>query len=717
MLPIAITLLVALGAAQQEVPPVAEAPQELPTATPAVLIPVPLPLSGSGDQQVMAAAERALSAMPADGQRPIMVFEFRSDDPAAAARSEFERALSLARFLASDRFRRVRTVAYVPTTLEGHAVLPVLACEEIVINPDAQLGAAGRGESSVDATMRAAYQEMAERRRTIPVPIVLGMLDRSLEVSEVQLVEGGTRYVLPDELAALRQQSQVWKESTIVPAGDLLVLSGKELRLKYGFASHLAADRKALAEALQISPDAIEENVATQRAWKGVQVDLRGRLVARSVDEVIRIMRDVQRDESANLICVNIDSPGGPASAGLRLINALADLDPQKLKSVAYVGGEARSIAGLVALLAHETYAGENAVLGGPGETVIGPEERADMQITIEALAKTRSRDWSLLMGMIDPQLAVYRYRLEGTGTVRYFCEEELRQQAVPEQWKQEAPIELENGLTGLEARELGLIAGTASGVPEALEHFRLEESIAVVEGNAVVNAIERLAAQPWFGRTLLFIAFFALISEASTPGLGVAGFISGVSFLLFFWCQFLNGTAGWLELILFLGGLACIALEIFVIPGFGVFGIGGGIMVLASIVLASQTFVFPRNAYQLDQVPGSLFSMFAACGGVFAAFWFMRNFLAESRLFGRLMLVPPSDEVDLEAVESIVDWRHLQGKRGVTTTQLTPSGKARFGDDIINVISDGLLVPTNTPVHVIEVLGNRVLVEPLDES
>ncbi len=49
-----------------------------------------------------------------------------------------------------------------------------------------------------------------------------------------------------------------------------------------------------------------------------------------------------------------------------------------------------------------------------------------------------------------------------------------------------------------------------------------------------------------------------------------MAGFISGISFLLFFWSQFLNGTAGWLELILFTGGLACIALEIFVLPGFG---------------------------------------------------------------------------------------------------------------------------------------------------
>ena len=46
---------------------------------------------------------------------------------------------------------------------------------------------------------------------------------------------------------------------------------------------------------------------------------------------------------------------------------------------------------------------------------------------------------------------------------------------------------------------------------------------------------------------TLLFVAFFALITEASAPGIGIAGFISGLCFLLFFWSQFLSGTAGWL--------------------------------------------------------------------------------------------------------------------------------------------------------------------------
>ncbi len=166
----------------------------------------------------------------------------------------------------------------------------------------------------------------------------------------------------------------------------------------------------------------------------------------------------------------------------------------------------------------------------------------------------------------------------------------------------------------------------------------------------------------------------------------------------------------------MFLGGLVCIALEIFVIPGFGVFGVGGGVMVLTSIVLASQTFVFPHNSYQMNQVPGSLMTMVVACGGVMSAVWIMRRFLADSWLFRRLMLTPPSEDLDLDQSESLVNWDHLTGKRGVTITQLTPSGKARFGDDVISVISDATVIPKDSAVHVVEVHGNRVLVEPLEE-
>ena len=63
------------------------------------------------------------------------------------------------------------------------------------------------------------------------------------------------------------------------------------------------------------------------------------------------------------------------------------------------------------------------------------------------------------------------------------------------------------------------------------------------------------------------------------------------------------------------LGGALCIAIELFVTPGTGVFGVGGGTLIIVSVVLASQTFIIPRNTYQLEQLPYSLATVLAGGG------------------------------------------------------------------------------------------------------
>jgi membrane-bound ClpP family serine protease len=394
-------------------------------------------------------------------------------------------------------------------------------------------------------------------------------------------------------------------------------------------------------------------------------------------------------------------------------------LDPAEVRTVAFIKRRALADAALAALACDDLVMVEEAVLGGPGDYQMSRGELQDLNAPLQAIAAAKGRDWSLLAAMVDSDLIVYRCAREGDGEIRYFCQQELDEREDRESWRRGAEVDSQDGVRARKAEELKLARYVVSSFDEFLQAYHLEDELQVVETSHVVETIERLAAQPWFSRTLLFIAFFALISEASAPGLGVPGFISGLCFMLFFWCQFLNGATGWLEALLFLGGLTAVALEIFVIPGLGVFGIGGTLMILTSIVLASQTFVIPRNPYQFGQLPGSLFSVVVAAGGVVAALTLMRRFLPDAPVFNRMMLKPPEDE-ELEERserEAIVDFRHLLNKRGVTITQLTPSGKASFGDERVDVISEGELVPRGAAVYVAEVRGNHVLVKPIEDG
>ncbi|MCA9152759.1 MAG: hypothetical protein KDA92_25820, partial [Planctomycetales bacterium] len=171
--------------------------------------------------------------------------------------------------------------------------------------------------------------------------------------------------------------------------------------------------------------------------------------------------------------------------------------------------------------------------------------------------------------------------------------------------------------------------------------------------------------------------------------------------------------TAEVLEVMLFLMGIACIILEILVIPGFGIFGLGGGAMVLASLVLASQTFVLPTNDYQWRAFSQSMTTVLLAGVGVFAMLFLLRQNIHRAPLLRRVVLMPPSDderELRLQR-ESGTHYEWLLGQIGVTRTQLMPSGKATFGDLTVDVMSEGELIDRGARVVVVEAKGNRVIV------
>jgi membrane-bound serine protease (ClpP class) len=136
--------------------------------------------------------------------------------------------------------------------------------------------------------------------------------------------------------------------------------------------------------------------------------------------------------------------------------------------------------------------------------------------------------------------------------------------------------------------------------------------------------------------------------------------------------------------------------------------------MIIISLVLASQTFVIPHNEYQVRELRDSLLGLLAVGVGIGMLAMVMRRYLPHTPLFSNMMLEPPSS-AELEDIahrEALVDFAHLLGHRGIAATQLTPSGKARFGNRLVDVIADGEVVARGTEVVVTEVHGNRVVVQ-----
>ena len=440
---------------------------------------VTLPINGERYDRTETYVRRAIERAEEQRARLVLVFELKvpADQAKAASESEFGAALSLAEFLASDALNGVRTVAWIPQPIEGHAVLVALACDEIIMAKDASLGKAGIGEKVITEARRTNYREIANNRKTIPAPVAMWLLDDTQEVLVVE-TEVGTEFIAPSELDALKKRHALKSPPKKLhdrerPGQSLTAVSGRftgEEARQLGFVSYLAETPKEVAKALDLPPDALDnEDPSLGGNWKAVRVDLKGPINDDTAAKIKQMIdRRVQQDD-IDFICLWVDSPGGSLEESLSLANYLAAFEQTKVRTVAYIPSEARSDAAVVALACQQVVMGPRAVIGGPGAQEFSPEQirQAVVAISDRDGGPWRQRHWSPVAAMIDPKLTVYRCTRDGE--TAYLSDREIeeleRQQPEAPKWRKHEAITLGGQplqLSGERAKELGLIYQTA---------------------------------------------------------------------------------------------------------------------------------------------------------------------------------------------------------------------------------------------------------------
>lgn len=721
----------ALGVPFWRVPAEADA-QDDPAATlPRVghLIRIDLPITIDDTvKRVERFVRRAMAKTPKDAQL-YLVFEFKilPDQDEFAKDTEFNAAWALADFLSGEELSRgnTRTVAYVPQSLPGQAVLVALACDQIIMAADAELGPVGAKPEGIGSRQRLVYTDIADRPRTVPAEVALWLLDPS---HEVWVIDHGRKFVGKAGLKELEDRREpITSKGRLFDAADPEqsftqqrgLLTGEEAR-RLGIVKYLAGSRQDLAKALDLPPEAMQEDFSLTGRWRAAWIELDGPISPKSVREAQNMLEQKIELGETNLVVVSITSEGGSLDESIAMAVFLEGLDRAKIRrTVAYVPSHARAGAALVALACDQVVVHATAELGGAGEPGLS---REDIELARQSIRDPNgpwaARSWSLVAAMIDPDLEVFH--CTQPGQEGYFCEEELEElrQKDPDgrNWQKGMPVTRARRpllAEGDRAIEYGLADRTVDSFDEFKQRYGLPDDLRPLEPvwvDLVINAL----ASPGVSAVLLMIAFVALYAELHAPGIGIGAFVATVCFLLFFWSHYLNKTATELEIILFLGGIACLVLELFVLPGFGIFGLGGGCLVLISLILASQTFVIPRGESQFREFQRSLLTIVGAGAGIVVAAVVVRRWLPRAPILSRMILAPPEGEEaeDLSRRESLVNLDDFVGTRGVTTTQLTPSGKARFDDMLLDVITDGDVIRRDTKIEVVEVYGNRVIVK-----
>jgi len=419
------------------------------------------------------------------------------------------------------------------------------------------------------------------------------------------------------------------------------------------------------------------------------------------------------------LFVFELDTYGGRVDSALQIVETL--LSVPEGKTVAFVKTKAISAGSLIALACSTLVMKKNTTIGdcapityskeGPKE--LGEKFQSPLRAKFRTLAKRNGFPETLAESMVTAEMVVYAVRIDGK--TRYLDAQAFDDLSQAEK----ARISSKKTIVGkgelltmddTEAFELGFSKMSVDTTDEMLKRMGIENYTLIRIEESWSETFVRLIGR--ISPYLLMIGLAALYMEIKAPGFGVFGIIGIASLALVFFNQYLVGLADYTELLLVVLGVLLFGFELFVIPGFGIAGIAGLLLITVSAMLAFQDFVIPDPSFpwQADLLVQNILHML---GALFVAI--LVALFALRYILPKLSVVVDGPYLKTTLKDSHADSKEAggveTGAAGIAMTRLRPSGKVKIDGEIFDVITDGEFMEKGTPVIVSEIKGNRVFV------
>ncbi|MBK9305711.1 MAG: nodulation protein NfeD [Nitrospira sp.] len=389
----------------------------------------------------------------------------------------------------------------------------------------------------------------------------------------------------------------------------------------------------------------------------------------------------------AAAVILEIDTFGGRVDAAVQIRDALLRA---KVKTVAFINKRAISAGALISLAAETIVMAEGGTIGAampvqiglPGAPAQPVEEKTVSYLRKEfrATAESRTRPPELAEAMVDADVEIPGVIAKGK-LVTLTTEEALRHK---------------------------LADFRADTLDALLKVLDLSDAEIHHASETWAESLVRVLTHPVVSSILIAVGMLGIIVEIQSPGFGVPGAVGLTSLSLFLWGHWLVRLAGWEEVLLIGIGLILLVVEIFLLPGFGVFGALGIAALLGGLGLS------------LIGTGATWAVVLSAVGQVIAAVLLAAVLaLALLRVMPRLP-VGRSLILDTElltaggyASQPELDHRWLE-KRGTAASTLRPAGVAHFDHERVDVVTEGEYIEADTPIEVVRVEGNRIVVRRL---
>ena len=409
--------------------------------------------------------------------------------------------------------------------------------------------------------------------------------------------------------------------------------------------------------------------------------------ISRSIEEAV--------EEDASAIIFDINTFGGRVDGATQIKDEILN---SPILTIAFINKRAISAGALISLSCNKIYMTPGATIGAATAVDMSGNKGSEKVISymreeMASTAESNGRNSNIARGMVDEELNFDFLIINGDSIFVDDIEGRKEGKLI--------------SLTTNQAIKYSIADGIAESIEDVLKKVEMENAEIIDSSIKWSESMRRFLTDPTVSSLLMTFGFLGLLFEIQSPGWGIPGAIGIICLLLFFGTTIDTGMATGIELIIIVIGILLLLLEFFIIPGFGLFGIGGFIITLGGLFML----LIPKNPLNNDYTIATWAFAIATVGGILSIFLIFR-ILAKTKFWEKLTL--PTSQKSSDGYNTSLGFENFVGKLGISTSDLRPSGWGEFESRKLFVVTDGEFVSKEEKIKILSVDGNRIVVKKI---
>jgi membrane-bound serine protease (ClpP class) len=425
--------------------------------------------------------------------------------------------------------------------------------------------------------------------------------------------------------------------------------------------------------------------IASANAQKVYYANIDGEIDLGMAPYISRVVSEAEKN-NADAIVFRVNTFGGRLDAATQIKDAIIGT---KILTIAFINNRAISAGSLISLSCNKiamvpgSSIGASTVVDQSGQKQ-SEKYQSYMRSEMRATAERNGRRTDIAQGMVDERVIIPGL-VDSTQLVTLTTDEALKYGIADVQVNNLNEVLKDFDLQGAEIVRI---------------HENWAEEVVKFLNNAIVSSI------------LIMIGFFGLIAEIKTPGWGLPGTIGLIALALFFGSSYILDLASIMDILLFILGLILLALEIFVIPGFGIAGVAGILLIFVSLFLS----LTPSGPFfDFNAISIAIIQLTGAIVAALVLVLILAKVLPKSTIFNKLIL--KDEEKADQGYVSYPSEKELVGNEGVALSTLRPAGTAEFNGKRYDVVADWEYIEQGSKIVVLRVEGVKVVVKKVKEE